>query len=143
MFYTSNLQGKIRLQYSLNFLLLCLKKKKTSDCAEVYDENLLSHAFSRFYIYVFLNIKIYLCNCPKQIISENVVQSQSHVQFFCDPMDCTLPGSPVHWISPRQIYWSRLPFPSPGDLLDPGVEPKSPALAGRFFTTELPGNPHS
>ena len=34
---------------------------------------------------------------------------------------------------PRQKYWSGLPFPSPGDLLDPGIEPVSPALAGRFF----------
>ena len=37
---------------------------------------------------------------------------------------------------PRQVYWSGLPFPSPGDLLDPGIKPVSPALAGRFFTTE-------
>ena len=36
---------------------------------------------------------------------------------------------------PRQKYWNRLPFPSPGDLPDPGIEPASPALAGRFFTT--------
>ena len=36
---------------------------------------------------------------------------------------------------PRQKYWSRLQFPSPGDLPDPEVEPTSPALAGRFFTT--------
>ena len=36
---------------------------------------------------------------------------------------------------PRQKYWSRLPFPSPGDLPDPGIEPASPALAGGFFTT--------
>ena len=39
---------------------------------------------------------------------------------------------------PRQEYWSGLPFPSSGDLLDPGIEPMSPAsptLAGRFFTT--------
>ena len=35
----------------------------------------------------------------------------------------------------RQVYWSGLPFPPPGDLPDPGVEPLSPALAGRFFTT--------
>ena len=35
----------------------------------------------------------------------------------------------------RQEYWSGLPFP-PGNLLDPGIEPKSPALADRFFTTE-------
>ena len=37
---------------------------------------------------------------------------------------------------PRQGYWSRLPFPSPGDLPDPEIEPESPALAGGFFTTE-------
>ena len=41
----------------------------------------------------------------------------------------------------RQEYWSGLPFPSPGDLPDPGIKPASPALAGRFFTTEPPGKP--
>ena len=54
----------------------------------------------------------------------------------CDPMDCTPPGSSVHWIS-RQEYWTGLPFPSPEDLPDPGIEPPSlvsPALAGKFFT---------
>ena len=38
----------------------------------------------------------------------------------------------------RQEYWSGLPFPPPGNLSDPGIEPvplTSPALAGRFFTT--------
>jgi len=38
----------------------------------------------------------------------------------------------------RQEYWSGLPYPSPGDLPEPGIEPTfltSPALAGRFFTT--------
>ena len=38
----------------------------------------------------------------------------------------------------RQEYWSGLPFPPPGDLPNPGIKPMSPALAGRFFTTELP-----
>ena len=42
---------------------------------------------------------------------------------------------------PRQEYWSGFLFPSPGDLLDPGIEPVFPALAGRFFTTEPPGKP--
>ena len=42
---------------------------------------------------------------------------------------------------PRQEYWSGLPFPSPGHLLNPGIEPASPALAGRFFTTKSPGKP--
>ena len=44
---------------------------------------------------------------------------------------------------PRPAYWSGLPFPSPGDLPDPGMEPASPALAGEFFTTEPPGKPSS
>ena len=46
---------------------------------------------------------------------------------------------------PRQEYWSGLPFPSPGDLLDPKIEPSSPAsfaLAGGLFTTEPCGKPH-
>ena len=42
---------------------------------------------------------------------------------------------------PRQEYWSGLPFPSLGDLPDPGTEPASSALAGGFFTTEPPRNP--
>ena len=42
----------------------------------------------------------------------------------------------------RQEYWSELPFPSPGDLPDPGIELASPALIGRFFTTEPPGEPY-
>ena len=41
----------------------------------------------------------------------------------------------------RQEYWSVLPFPSPGNLPDPEIEPISPALAARFFTTEPPGKP--
>ena len=41
---------------------------------------------------------------------------------------------------PRQEYWSRLPFPSPG-IFPTGIKPTSPALAGRFCTTEPPGKP--
>ena len=44
----------------------------------------------------------------------------------------------------RQEYWSGLPFPAPGDLPNPGIEPTtsvSTALAGGFFTTEPPGKP--
>ena len=39
----------------------------------------------------------------------------------------------------RQEHWSELPFPSPGDLPNPGMEPGSPVLAGGVFTTEPPG----
>ena len=57
-------------------------------------------------------------------------------------MDCSPPGSSVRGISQARI-WSELPFPPPGDLPDPGIEPSSPELAGGFFTTEPPGKPKS
>ena len=56
------------------------------------------------------------------------VKLLSRVQ-LCDPMDCSLPGSSVHGIFQAIVleYWSGLPFPSPRDLPNPGVEPGSPA----------------
>ena len=45
-----------------------------------------------------------------------------------DPVDCSPLGSSVHGDSPGQGYWSGLPCHPPGDLLDPGMEPGSPAL---------------
>ena len=49
--------------------------------------------------------------------------------------------APLSMGFPRQRYWSGLPFPSPGDLPNPGIKPASPALAGRFFTSEPPEKP--
>ena len=52
--------------------------------------------------------------------------------------------APMSMGFPRQEYWSGLPFPPPGYLPDPGIEPMSlasPMLAGEFFTTESPGKP--
>ena len=60
---------------------------------------------------------------------------------LCNPMDCSLPGSSYPWDCSREENWSGLPFPPPGDLPGPGIEPVSLALAGRFFTTVLPGKP--
>ena len=59
---------------------------------------------------------------------------------LCNPVDCSLPGSSVHGIS-RPEYWSGLPFPSPGDLLNPGTEPKSPTLRVDSLPAEPPGKP--
>ena len=42
----------------------------------------------------------------------------------------------------RQEYWSGLPFPSPGDLPDPGIEPRSPALEADALASEPPGKPN-
>ena len=60
---------------------------------------------------------------------------------LCDPMDCSLPGSSVDGIFQARIDWSGLPFPTAGDLPNPGIKPESPALAGRFFTTVPPAEP--
>ena len=53
-------------------------------------------------------------------------------------MACQIPQSMGF---PKQEYWSGLPFPSPGDVPDPGVEPAPPALVDGYFTTEAPGKP--
>ena len=51
---------------------------------------------------------------------------------FCDPIDCSPPGSSVHGIfQARVLEW--VAFPSPGDLPDSGIEPGSPALQVGFF----------
>ena len=71
-------------------------------------------------------------------------QSFSRVRFFVTSWT-TACQAPLSMGFSRQEYWSGLPFPfSRGDLPDPGIEltfPASPALAGRFFTTEPPGKP--
>ena len=56
------------------------------------------------------------------------------------------PGTVAHQAPPsmgfsRQEYWSGLPFPSPGDLPDPGIEPRSPTLQADALTSEPPGKP--
>ena len=66
------------------------------------------------------------------------VNSLSHVQLFASPWTVDHQAPPSMEFS-RQEYWNRLPFPSPGDLPHPEMKPVSPALAGRFFTTEPPG----
>ena len=96
-------------------------------------------------------------------------ESHSVVSNTCDPVDCSSWSSSVHgilqarileWVlcpwdplgkntgvgplsmgSSRQEYWSGLPFPSPGDLPNPGIKPESPALQADSLLTELWGKP--
>ena len=60
-------------------------------------------------------------------------RSLCHVQLFATPWSVAC-QAPLAMGLPRQEYWSGLPFPSPEDLPDPGIEPISPALASGFFT---------
>ena len=66
------------------------------------------------------------------------VKSLSHVQLFATPWTVAYKAPPSLGFS-RQEYWSGLPFPSPGDLPYPGVEPVSPALQGDALPSEPPG----
>ena len=79
-------------------------------------------------------------NNKKQAINNlpaGMLSRFGHVQFF--PTLCTVAcQAPLSIGFSRQEYWSGLPCPTPGDLLDPGIESESlisPALAGGFFTT--------
>ena len=72
-------------------------------------------------------------------ISEEV-KLLSHVQFFATPWTVAH-QAPLSMGFSRQEYWSELPFPSLGDLPDPGMEPRSPALQASSLSSELPGKP--
>ena len=62
------------------------------------------------------------------------------VRLFATPWTIAHQALPSMGFS-RQEYWSGLPFPSPGDLPDPGIKPKSPALEADALTSESPGKP--
>ena len=81
-------------------------------------------------IHMWLNISI----IPTLLLFRQQVMSNS----FAPPWTVVWQG-PLSMGFPKQEYWSGLPFPSPGDLLNPGIKPVFPALAGRFFTTDSPG----
>ena len=63
----------------------------------------------------------------EQIIVFMKVKSLSRVRLFVTPWTVAYKAPPFMEFS-RQEYWSRLLFPSPGDLPDPGIEPRSPTL---------------
>ena len=66
------------------------------------------------------------------------VKLLGRVQLFATPCTVAHQASPSMGFS-RQEYWSGLPFPSPGDLPHPGIEPRSPALQGDALSAEPPG----
>ena len=72
------------------------------------------------------------------MINESESEVAQSCLTFCDPMDSSLHQAPPSMGVSRQEYWSGLPFPFPGNLPNPGIEPKflvSLPLAGEFFTT--------
>ena len=67
--------------------------------------------------------------------------SHSVLSTLCNPMNCSPPGSSVHGILQTRIL-SRWPFPSSGDLPDPGIKPGSPPLQADTLLTELQAKPN-
>ena len=69
------------------------------------------------------------------------VKSLSRVRLFATPWTVAYEAPQSMGFS-RQEYWSGLPFPSPGDLPNPGIEPGSPSLEADALTSEPPGKPN-
>ena len=84
--------------------------------------------------------------CAFYIIFEVILKAEvklvikSHPT-LCNSTDYSSPDSSVHGTHQDREYWNGLPFPSPGDFLDPGIEPMSPALQADSLPTEPPGKP--
>ena len=94
---------------------------------------------------IFLNSIYALIYCITVFLSDLLhsvceLKSLSHVRLFVTPwtVACQTPQSMEF---SRQEYWIGLPFPSPGDLPDPGSEPRSPALQADALPSEPPGKP--
>jgi len=83
------------------------------------------------YVYVYMSVCVYICVCLCVCMSMKVKITQC-VQLFANPW--TMEFS-------RPEYWSGQPFPSPGDLPNPGIEPRSPALQVYSLPAEPQGSP--
>ena len=68
------------------------------------------------------------------------MKSLSRVRLFATPRTLAYQAPPSMGFS-RQEYWNGLPFPSPGDLPEPGIKPRSPALGADALTSVPPGKP--
>ena len=79
----------------------------------------------------YITVCVYVCT---RVLSPSVVSGSATPWIIA----CQ---TPLSMGFPREEYWSGLPFHLPGDLPDPGIEPVSPALVGKFFTTAPPGKP--
>ena len=80
------------------------------------------------------------CVCPNPFWIWYEVKSLSRVRLFATPWAVAHQAPPSVGFT-RQEYWSGLPFPSPGDLPNPRIEPRSPTLQADALTSEPPGKP--
>ena len=87
------------------------------------------------------SLSLFQCGLLSGLSPQVKVKSLSHVRLFATPCTVAHQAPPSMGFS-RQEYWSGLPFPSPGDLPDPEIEPRSPAFQADALTSEPPGKPY-
>ena len=97
-----------------------------------------------FYAFTYSFQQVCVCVCGVCVWVCVCMCPLSCIQFFVTPWSVA-GQAPLSMGFPRQEYWSGLPFPTPGELSNPGIKPASPAsptVAGRFFTSEPSGKSH-
>ena len=90
-------------------------------------------------LYFILCVCVCVCVC---VCARTRTCTLCHVQPTFETLWTVAHPGPLSMEFPKQKYWSGLPFPSPGDLPDPGIKLLTPALVGGFLTTEPPGKPY-
>ena len=106
-------------------------------------EKCLLYSFTYFLVRLFV-LLLLSCKSSLYILDVCELSHFSWVRFFVMPWTVAY-QAPLSMGFSGQEYWSGLSCPSPGDLSNPGIGPrslKSPVLAGRFFITSLPGEPY-
>ena len=148
---TSHPGNKVGIKQPPNYCQDQCLMGKIEDAVKVELRTVFSNLFFRWFIkyrkkgfcshiHLFKIGSLSLCNSLRvRTLKCYVLVAQSCVALY-DPMDCSLPGSSVHGIFQARIMeWVAISFSR--DLPEPEIKPMSPALAGRFFTTEEPGKP--
>ena len=103
----------------------------------------MSHTLGAlFLVFLIFSIDFYVCPSDNITVTIKLVKSLSHVQLFEIPWTVAY-KAPLSMGFSRKEYWSGLPFPSPGDLPDPGIKPGSSTLQADALPSEPPGKPHS
>jgi len=124
------------LLYPIMQLQRLLLLKVFSPDFHVYDSCPPTQTFTYEHV---LTLCVCVCVCVSCIVPTGKhveVKSLSRVR-LCNPMDCSLPGSSIHWIfQARILEWVAISF-SRGS--DPGIEPGSPVLQAGSLTSEPPG----
>ena len=97
---------------------------------------------NKYYVLTLFNLEPFetICLEVKVSIKWSEVKLLSRVRLFATPWTVAY-QDPLSMGFSRQEYWSGLPFPSPGDLPNPGIKPGSPALQAGALSSEPPGKP--